>query len=142
MFALAHHSNPSADVRAIVGFLEAKIASFLEAKIVELSCKHASQTGYDVEATWRVPIDASVVTLGLLPMVSVGGVALTHDHPVKLDRCRWCRAGSRLVVHWMKEQYDWPHVGGRDVCPMEAQIRAARAAVTVGLEVGGIIACK
>jgi hypothetical protein len=26
-----------------------------------------------VEATWRVPIDASVVTLGLLPMVSVGG---------------------------------------------------------------------
>jgi hypothetical protein len=50
--------------------------------------------------------------------------------------------GSRLVVHWMKEQYDWPHVGGRDVCPMEAQIRAARAAVTVGLEVGGIIACK
>ena len=47
-----------------------------------------------VECTWRVPVDPAAVSSGLLPMVSVGGVTLTYDHPVMQDTCSWCQAAS------------------------------------------------
>ena len=40
-----------------------------------------------VESTRRVPVDPAVVSSGVLPMVSVGGVTLTYDHLVKQDSC-------------------------------------------------------
>ena len=39
-----------------------------------------------------LPVDPAVVSSGVLPMVSVGGVTLTYDHPVKQDTCSWCQA--------------------------------------------------
>ena len=39
-----------------------------------------------VESTRRVPVDPAVVSSGVLPMVSVGGVTLTYDHPVNIVR--------------------------------------------------------